>query len=411
MRVSSAGMGIVAGSLLGIAVIVLFVLLALTKYTIAGTIQVDTGAYVSPACNINVDLILASVDQDLARLTDQFQAYRSEKMTQAVARLAVEMETKLAETIAKTPATSTVAAGLSIEHVIDESLETGESAPKTVVETELMAILKEPAAADEKEEIQSRVDKYLRYALYCREMIDNCSVGNMFYRKGAEFWEEKVAALKEKGRLVYDDATVNYSTDWERYTGLGDEPVQEVSRTVRIDPAELAAAEEALGESGPAVKPAARAEKPKPPAIGKLVSTNAIAAQATELERVLKDQYQYGLGESLKLLRDKTIMSVQTDAEGAFSFKGDEIQPGDYVVYAIYDVLSAEGEPVEFMWFEPVKISLRRFAFNKATVVTLNELNQHKPTFQSVYLPGRDELYLQLMDELEKKRKSIESAP
>ena len=65
--------------------------------------------------------------------------------------------------------------------------------------------------------------------------------------------------------------------------------------------------------------------------------------------------------------------------------------------------MSSEGERVEFSWFNPVTISLKRLAFDKSSVVNLDELNQSKPPVDNIYIPDTDELLLDVLDGLKKK--------
>ena len=134
------------------------------------------------------------------------------------------------------------------------------------------------------------------------------------------------------------------------------------------------------------------------------VATNDIMNAAAEIERSLNERNLYAIAETANLLREKILDTRKTNTDGSFVFKGDDVQPGRYIVFTRYDVLSTEGEPVEFMWFQPVTVPIKRFALKKAVTVNLDELNQSKPATLNLYVPDRDELYLQLIDEIREKR-------
>jgi hypothetical protein len=105
------------------------------------------------------------------------------------------------------------------------------------------------------------------------------------------------------------------------------------------------------------------------------------------------------------LLKEKILYTRQTDTDGSYVFAGPDVQPGNYYVFTQYDVLSTEGEPVEFMWYCPVTVPQRRLALKKSVTLNLDDLNQGKPATLGMYIPDREELYLQLIDEIQKKEK------
>jgi len=400
MRISPAGIGKIAGVVVCIAVIAIWLLWSRTEYSVRGSVQVDTGAYVSPGANINVHLILGSVDEDVKKLVDEFARIRVSRISQAVVTL-------IDTASAAVPASDTLSpSGLSLENVINASLKDSPDKPKEAVpavDVALVKILKAPVDAEEKEEISQRIQEYLEFAMVCRDSMVACPVGEDFYRKGAEYWENKAAALQDKGRLVYDEATPNYSTEWKSYSGLSDEPVQLVTREVRVDPAQLSAAEKQLGGGSVKPEPEKKKDADKPLPIPD-IPTNEIMTAAVDLERILMDRNQYTITETAKLFKEKILDTQQTDTDGKYVFKGDDVQPGTYIVFTQYDVLSAEGEPVEFMWYCPVTVPLRRLALKKSVAMNLDELNQCKPATLDMYVPERSELYLQLIDEIQKKR-------
>lgn len=401
MRISPAGIGKIAGVVLCIAVIGIWVLWSRTDYSVRGTVQVDTGAYISPGANIDVHLILASVQEDINRLVEDFSQLKTARMSQAVVTLIQQ----------STPGTPGAAAGgdagLSIEHVISDSLndtqpaEAGDTPP---ADDTLTRILTAEPDEEETNEIQQRISTYRNNAQFCRECMPVCPIGEDFYLQAAQYWEDKATALEEKGRLVYDEATLNYETTWQTYNGLGEEPVQLVSRKVRIDPGKLRKAEEQLG--APEKQPdKEKKETPKEMLQALEVPTNDIMNAAVEIERVLNEQNVYVIAETANLLREKILDTRKTDTDGSYVFKGDDVQPGGYIIFTRYDVLSTEGEPVEFMWYQPVTVPVKRFALKKAVTVNLDELNQSKPATLNLYVPERGELYLQLIDEIQTKRK------
>jgi hypothetical protein len=396
MRISPAGIGKIAGVVLCIAVIGTWVLWSRTDYSVRGTVQVDTGTYISPGDNIDVHLILASVEEDIKKLVEDFSQLKTARMSQAVITLIQQ----------STPEKPKDDSGLSIEHVISDSLndtEPAEPAETAPADDALARALREAPDEEEKNEIQQRINTYRNNAEFCRECMPACPIGENFYQQAAQYWEGKAAALEEKGRLVYDEATVNYETTWQTYNGLGEEPVQLVSREVRVDPGKLRKAEEQL--TGPEKQPEKKKEEtPKEVLQAIEVPTNDIMNAAGEIERVLKERSLYAIAETENLLREKILETRKTDMDGSFVFKGDDVQPGGYIIFTRYDVLSTEGEPVEFMWYQPVTVPVKRFALKKAVTVNLDELNQAKPATLDLYVPERDELYLQLIDGIQKKR-------
>jgi len=79
------------------------------------------------------------------------------------------------------------------------------------------------------------------------------------------------------------------------------------------------------------------------------------------------------------------------------------VQPGNFIIFSKFDILSTEGDPIEFMWFNPVNVSIKRLAFDKTTIVNLDELNLSKPPYLDIYIPEKEELYLELVDMLTEK--------
>jgi hypothetical protein len=401
MRISPAGIGKIAGVVVCVAVIAIWLLWSRTEYSVRGTVQVDTGAYVSPGANIDVHLILASVDEDVKKLVAEFAQLRASRISQSVVTL-------VAETAPVAPESAAAADpfGLSLEHVISDSLKDSPSATaakKLPVNNQLVQSLKEPPSQEEKDEISLRIQEYLEYAMVCRDSMESCPVGKNFYLKGAEYWEKKASDLQEKGRLVYDEATPNYSTVWETFSGLSQAPVQYVIREIRVDPTLLNQVDKQLAGVGEKPVPEKKKEPAKKLQIAD-VPTNEIMAVAVELERVLKERNQYVITETAKLLQEKILYTKQTDSDGSYVFNGADVLPGTYVVFTQYDVLSAEGEPVEFMWYCPVTVPLSRMALKKTVAMNLNELNQSKPATLEMYIPEQGELYLQLIDEIQKKQ-------
>ncbi len=401
MQISPVLIGKVAGAVAVVAVCIPLYLWSRADYSIEGTIQVDTGAYPSFARNIDVRLIHRAADEEMQKLVTEYKTFRDFRVGKTLGQLRGQAEDM--QPPGEEPATPESDSSGIIENMLRSASEAVDTAAP--IEEETSPPMPEPDER-ERENVKERIWTYARHETYCRDCVPLCPLGPPFYVKGARFWEEKASKLKDAGRLVVDEASVNYETTWMEYGGLGDEPVQFVKAVIRtnVPAAALESGASPAGSAKPARKkePGAKKARGQGAIAGSPLTTNEILKAAAELQRDLQQKYQTVFRRSNELLIEMTLDQVTTDDEGHYVFRGDAVQPGNFVISAKYDVLSAEGKQIEFMWFHPVNLSLRRFAFNKSTVVNLDELNQSRPPFLDVYVPTRDEIFLELVDELKK---------
>jgi len=378
----------------GAGLIALVVLLSRTEYAIKGTIQVDTGAYVNPARQCDVRLMQQLVEQEMNMLAAGYDTFRAQQFGPAVAKLRDAFHT----------ATNGHAAGaaaktaLSLEDIVRKSISTvtpEDLATKSAGElADKAAEGLPPLTDDEREQVTSRVKQYLEHAVYCRDITQLAPIGAQFYEGAAQYWEDRVSRLKDSGRLITDDAQGVYKTEWLDTGGLGDEPVQRVSMTGKTNVPVIARKK----TDGTAARAARKKVKEGGVIAGCPLTSNDFTTAAAGIHRALQQQYQQMLARADNLMLEQTLDKMTTDDEGHFVFKGDAVQPGNFILSARYDSLSAEGERIEYTWFEPVSIPLRRFAFDKATTVRLDELNQKKPPHLALRAPAQEDIVDELIE-------------
>lgn len=408
MHVSPVTVGKIAGGAAAVGIAALLFLLFQSDYTLKGTIVVDSGAYPTPARNIDVQLIPGDIEYELQQLRMRYELTLSNAYTDVLKGIYAKCATGMpvqAESEAEGTQKGS-GGGISID-----SLVAGEvSRAKKEVKEEISRAKKiaknikeslQPLTEEEREEMRTRASAYLEYALYCREMAVSDVAGSDFYEWGAQFWEEKAANIKEKGRLIVDEASLNYST---RYLpgGLGNELVQIVSAEVRtnvdvdalLNPQEEEAAEEEKKVEKKEPKKASPAFIAGCPAI----TSNDITQASSTIVRTQQRAASQLQSDIEQLLLELTLAQTKTDDQGNFVFRGNVIQPGSYYVKARYDTLSADGEPVEYKWFTPVDISMQRFAFNKSTHATLDNTNQGMPPSMDVIPMYREIVFEELVD-------------
>ena len=244
--------------------------------------------------------------------------------------------------------------------------------------------------------------EYAENAVFCREEIPEIREGKKFYEIGALFWEEKITNLKDFDKIIVDDASLNYETAWHSTGGLGTEPIQIVRAVIRTNIFYV------KPEKPEPEIPEKKPEKPKIDEVipGSFLTKKEVMSFAVALNKGLRSEYKEISRKSSDLILTMTIEQTQTDDKGNFIFKNKTVQPGDFIIYTKFDILSIQGEPVEFMWFNPVNVSIKRLDFDKTTILNLDELNQSKPTYLDIYIPETEEIYIRLLDKLEEKIKN-----
>lgn len=408
MRISIVGVGKLAGLAAGIALLTLLVLWSRARYTIEGSVRVEEGSAAGPARQVEVRLVSQNYEDSVAQLVQQYQRAYEAVLQAAVTQLIAKVNDIAASTNA-----AGGAGGLSLEALPPADTRSARERLRDEhpeVQRLVRALEKElgPLTDDERKDVSARVQRYLEFSLYCREMMQVAPVGARFYERAAEYWEERAEALKKTGRAITDDAALSYETEW--FTGgLGDEPVQRVSRISRTNEALLAALREARsGEQAPAPTPAAPPQKPRRSGgvlpHSSLTSNDVQTALAAAL-RELQHTHDTVVRAAEDALLDETLDIAATGDDGRFAFRGDTVQPGSYIIFAKYDILSLEGEQMQLVWFEPVAVSLRRFAFNKSTRLDLTELNQRRPAVMDLRVPAQEALFATLVEEVRNARK------
>jgi hypothetical protein len=241
--------------------------------------------------------------------------------------------------------------------------------------------------------------QYTQNANYCREDAVSCPIGALFYERGSLFWESKADNLREYKRLIFDEVTTNYVTTWID-GGLDGNKIQVVKAVVQTN-LTIQQLKAALGEI---VEKKEEPITPKGNSLlpGYALTTNDIISVVANLKRDLQQKYRTLLRKAEDLMIEMTVDQVTTDEDGKFLLKGKTVRPGKFFLSSEYDLLSSEGERVEFSWFYPVTISLKRFAFNKSTTVNLDELNQSKPAIKQIYIPDAEEMFLDILGGLKK---------
>ena len=387
MSVSPKLIGKTIGGIVGLGICALAFLWFRSTYSIQGTIQVDTGIEIRQARQIDVNLIQGFVTDDLDQLVAEYNSFRKEQLEVVFERL---MEKSRGKFGTENPEEKTI---VNVEEKIEY-----------------------PEADSDKAEndtIRKRIREYAENAIYCREKIPEIPEGKEFYEAGALFWEEKISNLKDFDRVIVDEASLNYETTWKPSGGLGEEPIQIVKAIIRTNVINLANVSiEPVKENVEEAEKTVETEKSKVNEVvpGSLLTKEEVMDFAVELNRALNTEQKVIAGKSRDLILAMTMDQTKTDNKGSFVFKNKSVQPGNYILSSKFDILSIEGIPVEFTWFNPVKISINRFAFDKTTLVNLDEVNQSKPPYMDIYIPEKEELYLELVDmlNLEFKKPEIE---
>jgi len=251
---------------------------------------------------------------------------------------------------------------------------------------------------DEQAEIAKRVKNYKEYALYCRKRAEESVSGRSMYEKGAEFWEAKLETLKEKGRLVFDEASYNYSVEEKQYAGLGDEPVQIVTKVLRVTPEELAVMN--VTEIPPEKQ---KSEKPKKKGefdASAYINTNAVLKAAAQCHERMKEAYKDISAKQEELIVQGQIEKVMTDENGLFTFKNPSIKPGLFGIYLDHNTLTPSGDILPIRWLVPVQIKANAFSWNKATSVTLDEKNMDTEVIVSDSVPSVKDIYAGFLRDL-----------
>ena len=386
MKISPSLIGKISGAIAVIAICIPLFLWSKSNYTIKGRVQVDTGVYVNPARNVDVKLILGSVDDQLKILVSEYESYRDFRKEKTI-------ELILGQKTQSTTNSSEKTDSDAIKNMLASTIgKTGE----------ILKINLSELDDEERELVTTLVSKYYQNSNYCRDQAAGCPIGALFYEKGSLFWENKADNLIENKRIIFDEISTNYLTTWVN-GGLGGEPIQ-IVETVIVTNITIQEIKAALGdthEEDPAEKP--KQIDRSAILLDLNISTNDILEAVTDLKKDLQQKYRAILSKSDDLLIEMILDQVTTDENGDYIFKGKSVKPGKYFIASQYDILSSEGERVEFSWFNPINISLKRLAFDKSSVVNLDELNQSKPPVDNIYIPDTDELLLDVLDGLKKK--------
>jgi len=376
MSISPKLIGKTVGGIVGIAICAFAFLWFRSTYSIQGTIQVDTGIEIRQARQTDVSLIQGFVSEDLDQLVAEYNSFKKKK-TEKVFKQLLKKSQEISD--AKKPKPKI---DIKVDGVKD-------------------ALDVEPDETEE-ETIRKRIREYAENAVYCREEIPDVRQGKDYYETGATFWEEKITNLKDFERVVVDEASLNYETTWKPTGGLGTEPIQVVKAVIRTNLTDASVSDEPSGEASE------EEEKQTKSKIDEVVRESFLTKEdlmnsAVELNRELKSEYKVVAGKSTDLILTMTIEQTKTDDKGSFFFKNKVVQPGNFIIFSKFDILSTEGDPIEFMWFNPVNVSIKRLAFDKTTIVNLDELNLSKPPYLDIYIPEKEELYLELVDMLTEK--------
>lgn len=252
---------------------------------------------------------------------------------------------------------------------------------------------------EEQAEIAKRVKNYKEYALYCRKRAEESVSGRSMYEKGAEFWEAKLETLKEKGRLVFDEVSYNYSVEEKKYAGLGDEPVQIVTKVQRVTPEELAVMN--VLEIPPEKQ---KTEKPKKKGefnAASFINTNAVLKAAAQCHEQMKEAYKNISAKQDELIVQGQIEKVMTDENGVFAFKNPSIKPGLFGVYLEHNTLTPSGDILPVRWLVPVQVKGNAFSWNKATNITLDEQNMDTEVMASDAVPSIKDIYAGFLKDLQ----------
>ena len=251
---------------------------------------------------------------------------------------------------------------------------------------------------DEQEEVAKRVKIYKEHALYCRKRAAESQAGRAMYEKGAEFWEAKLETLKEKGRLVFDEASYNYSVEEKQYAGIGDEPVQIVSKVQRVSPEDLAVMN-VLAVSPESPKKS-KSKKSTVFDANAFINTNAVAKAAAQCVEQIKESCKTIKYKEEELIVQGQIEKVMTDENGAFSFKNPSIKPGVYGVYLEHNNLTPSGDILPVRWLVPVDIKKQFFSWKKKATVSLDEKNMDTEVINSEVIPNTKDVYNKFLTDL-----------
>ena len=375
MRISPTLISKIAGGIIAVGICAVAFLWLRSTYSIQGTIQVDTGIEVIQARQADVILIQGFVTEDLDQLVAEYNSFKKQQIEKTLKQLLKKSKENAG---LKKPAAK-------VEIKVEINKEGLDSIPDK----------------NENETITKRVRKYAENAVYCREKIPEIREGKEYYEAGAVFWEEKITNLKDFDKLVVDDASLNYETAWQATGGLGTEPIQIVRAVIRTNIFNVK-----ISEPAPEI-PEKKSEKPKIDEVipGSFLTKEEVMSFAVALNKGLKSEYKEIARKSSDLILTMTIEQTETDDKGLFIFKNKVVQPGNFIIYTKFDILSMQGVPVEFMWFTPVNISIKRLAYDKSTFLNLDEINQSKPPYLDIYIHENEELFLKLVDKLEAKLK------
>lgn len=249
-------------------------------------------------------------------------------------------------------------------------------------------------------EIEKRVKNYKEYALYCRKRAQESQAGRTMYEKGAEFWEAKLETLKEKGRLVFDEASVNYSVEEKKYAGIGDEPVQIISKVQRVTPEELAVMN--VLEVKPENQKQAKAVKDKDAKFDaeKYIDKDAVMKAAEQVSSQIAENLKNMSSREDEALVQGQIEKVMTDDNGAFAFKNPAIKPGLYGVYLDHNTLTPSGDLLPVRWLVPAYVEKKPFSFKKSLVLTLDEKNMDTEVINDGASPKKADIYARFMEDL-----------
>ncbi len=379
MHISPVGYAKLFGLAATVTLIALLVVWSRAHYAIDGVIAVE--GQPTPA-NQEVRLMAISADDDIARLTNELIATQQALSQTIVTQLAARVSAAKAAALATRTLDIT---SLDVSRRADNSA--GELGPLT------------PA---EETEVAARMERYLSYSLYCRERMKDCRVGSAFYEHGAQFWEDKVAQLRDSGRLAADEATRAYETEWLNHQGLGEEPSQRVRSFVSSNAVFLALHKEMQTKLAHMKKDRAPSKTIKDGGIiaGCAITTNDVMTLVDEARRALQQRQQDALPRAEESMLNATIAVAHADGDGRFTFTGGSVQPGRYIVFARMEALSLDGERMEYMWYEPVYVPLKRFAFNKRAMVRLTELNTRQPAVLQAAVPTREALFATILTDL-----------
>ena len=253
---------------------------------------------------------------------------------------------------------------------------------------------------EEQAEIAKRVKNYKEYALYCRKRAQESQAGRTMYERGAEFWEAKLETLKEKGRLVFDEVSYNYSVEEKQYAGIGDEPVQIVSKVQRVTPEELAVMD--VVTIAPEKQKPAKSAKDKNAKFDaeKYIDTNAVMKAAAQVCEQIKESVKNLSSQEDEALVQGQIEKVMTDDNGQFAFKNPAIKPGLYGVYLEHSMLTPSGDLLPVRWVVPAYVASKPLSWNKATVVTLDDKNMDPGIIKDGAAPQKSDIYARFIKDL-----------